>query len=59
MKSLLERVADWQGSPSGDEVFDFCDSLCRAYLEASADLRSELRKAVAANGILDQSEKSQ
>jgi len=48
MNSLLERIADWQGSASLDEVFDFCDRLCRTYLEANAELRSELRKAVAA-----------
>jgi hypothetical protein len=49
MKSLLDRMADWQGTASVEEVFDFCDTLCRVYLEGDVELRSELRKAVAAN----------
>jgi len=27
MNSSLKRIADWQGSASPDDVFDFCDKL--------------------------------
>jgi len=48
MTLLLDGIAKWRPA-SLDEVCDFCDRLCRTYFEANADLRSKLRRAVAAN----------
>ena len=49
MQLILEEITKWSGPTSQEDGYDFCDQVCRAYGDADADTREELREAVACN----------
>ena len=46
MNTILDLIANWEGTDSHEEAFDFCDQLCEIYQNGNELLRSAIRRAV-------------